>query len=263
MNYYSPFTTMTYCATTLLLVVCSVATLAVQKFIASCEADRPTRATCMKAQMQSYGDMDKIKACFALCPMAKHNLAGTLGLEHVSAAVDPVAGGAFTNANTDNYNRALPQTIAAQCNVTACVKPLIRADLLVNTTAGSASIKKAMCQARQSCQPRRKSIGYTDTDAYKSIAKHEYEPWHELERDTGLQFVYKTGGIAYVDAASGRVEYDKLRTVYDRAEREPIDGCERLTAADIRRRWPQLHVDSTAIAAASRPAAVYDASDHR
>jgi hypothetical protein len=82
---------------------------------------------------------------------------------------------------------------------------------------------------------------------YESIAKHEYEPWHELERDTGLQLVHKTGGIAYVDAASGRVEYDKLRAVYDRAEREPVNGCERLTAADIRRRWPQLHVDSTAI----------------
>jgi hypothetical protein len=42
---------------------------------------------------------------------------------------------------------------AEYCNVTECVKPLIRADLLVDTTAGSAIMKKAMCEARQSCQP--------------------------------------------------------------------------------------------------------------
>jgi len=61
---------------------------------------------------------------------------------------------------TDKGNRgerddilAMVMRRAEHCNVTECVKPLIRADLLVDTTAGSAIMKKAMCEARQSCQP--------------------------------------------------------------------------------------------------------------
>jgi hypothetical protein len=173
----------------------------------------------MKNKMQTYGDVDKIQACFASCSMAKNNFAGKNGdHEHASATGDRATMQEFqqcqqqqrqsciasksnvafatpaSNTQEDNMavwgrsgahggkgewkgkgsfngtdkgewkgkgNRgdrgdmlAMVMRRAEQCNVTACVKPLIRADLLVNTTAGSATIKKAMCEARQSCQLR-------------------------------------------------------------------------------------------------------------
>lgn len=210
---------MKYCATTLLLAVCTVVAWAAPgghhgAEIASCEADRPAHAACMKSHMQAFGDMDKIKACFSTCAAAKHPSTNKGGVRHHNAATGDRAtmqefaqceqkqhqaciaanshvvfttptvqeedmftrhGGEHggkrewkgkgqhhngTSNGTAKGHRgehdmlAMLLKSAAHCNVTACVKPLIRADLLVNTTAGSALIKKAMCQARQTCKPR-------------------------------------------------------------------------------------------------------------
>ena len=56
--------------------------------------------------------------------------------------------------------------------------------------------------------------------------------------------LYKCGGLCFADSRSGRVEYDKLRGVYDAPG--DIAGCERVDALEMRRRWPQIHVDETA-----------------
>jgi hypothetical protein len=161
----------------------------------------------MKTQMQSFGDMDKIKACFSTCAAAKHPSTDKGGVQRNAtgdratmqqfeqceqkqhqSCIETNSHVVFTTSTIDEEDMftrhggehggkgewkgkghngtfngtakghhdmlAMLMRSAAHCNVTACVKPLIRADLLVNTTAGSAIIKKAMCQARQTCQPR-------------------------------------------------------------------------------------------------------------
>jgi hypothetical protein len=53
--------------------------------------------------------------------------------------------------------------------------------------------------------------------------------------------------LCWVDRESGR-EYAKFAQAYEASKARPLpDGCERLTAQEIRARWPQLHVDSSAI----------------
>lgn len=68
---------------------------------------------------------------------------------------------------------------------------------------------------------RRKTMGYTNTDVYRSIAQHEYEPydlrfpkkrsnephcrWEELQRDSGVQVIHKCGGLNFADKTCGEV----------------------------------------------------------
>ena len=69
---------------------------------------------------------------------------------------------------------------------------------------------------------------------YVRLAKRAYETWAEVEKDSGVQMVTRTGGldVAPRDAAIPLTDYMNAMT----AENVPYDH---LDAAEIMRRWPQ------------------------
>lgn len=75
---------------------------------------------------------------------------------------------------------------------------------------------------------------------FSDLAAKSYAPWHMLEGETGLQLVYKTGGIFWSTNSPHFV------TTYQEAGRKAGAAVQRLSAADIRRRWPQFTLDDSA-----------------
>ena len=76
------------------------------------------------------------------------------------------------------------------------------------------------------------------TPGYVRLAKRAYESWGELEREAGEEVVLRTGGLDF-GPLSGAIP---LGDYSSSLEAEGVE-YEPLEAAEIRRRWPQLHVD--------------------
>src|SRR5919112_5342121 len=72
------------------------------------------------------------------------------------------------------------------------------------------------------------------TPAYVELAKHAFEAWAELERDSGEQLVLRTGGLDI----GPRVSAIPLSSYSDSMDAAGVT-YERLDAGEIMRRWPQ------------------------
>ena len=75
------------------------------------------------------------------------------------------------------------------------------------------------------------------TPGYVELAKHAYRAWHEVERDGNEQLVLRTGGLDFAPRESAI----PLTNYSDSMDAAGVP-YERLDAAEIRRRWPQLTV---------------------
>jgi monomeric sarcosine oxidase len=75
---------------------------------------------------------------------------------------------------------------------------------------------------------------------YTALTHAMFEHWSELEAETGLRLVLKTGGLDLaVQGSSGEAELDNYR-----ASLAPINApYDDLTATDIRHRWPQWQIE--------------------
>lgn len=80
--------------------------------------------------------------------------------------------------------------------------------------------------------------------AYSALAPHAYETWFEVEQQSGVQIVLKTGGLVIEDAEGRKADKVGDRNIggYVKAfEKQGID-FELLTAQALMRRWPQFHL---------------------
>jgi monomeric sarcosine oxidase len=79
---------------------------------------------------------------------------------------------------------------------------------------------------------------------YTALTHAMFEHWSELEAETGLRLVLKTGGLDFaVRGTSGETELGNYR-----ASLAPINvQYEDLTVTDIRRRWPQWQVEDDVV----------------
>jgi sarcosine oxidase len=73
--------------------------------------------------------------------------------------------------------------------------------------------------------------------AYVHFAKSAYAAWGELERDSGEQIVYRTGGLD-IGPRDGAIPIEG----YANAMRSEDVAFERLDADGIRRRWPEFRI---------------------
>lgn len=73
---------------------------------------------------------------------------------------------------------------------------------------------------------------------YVRLAKHAYAAWETLQRDSGEEVVYKTGGLD-IRPRDGAIPLEP----YAHAMRECGVPFESLDAAEIRRRWPAWQID--------------------
>jgi monomeric sarcosine oxidase len=83
------------------------------------------------------------------------------------------------------------------------------------------------------------------SQSYTALTQAAYDDWAQLEDETGLQLVVKTGGLDLaVAGTSGEAELDSYRDSL-----VPFDiPYETLTAAEIRRRWPQWRIGDDVVA---------------
>jgi monomeric sarcosine oxidase len=83
------------------------------------------------------------------------------------------------------------------------------------------------------------------SSAYTALTQAAYDNWAELEDETGLQLVLKTGGLDLAVAGTpGEVELDTYR-----ASLEPFDiAYQDLSAEEIRSRWPQWQIGDDVVA---------------
>ena len=75
------------------------------------------------------------------------------------------------------------------------------------------------------------------TREYVELAKHAYQAWTEIERDSGEQLILRTGGLDFAPRVSA-IPLSNYSSSMDAAG----VSYERLEAADIMRRWPPFHL---------------------
>ncbi|TCP47273.1 sarcosine oxidase [Tamaricihabitans halophyticus] len=79
-----------------------------------------------------------------------------------------------------------------------------------------------------------------DDPIYTALTHTMFDHWSDLEYETGLKLVTKTGGLSLVPAGSpGQSEVDDCKLAMAQAH----IPYEELDAAEIRRRWPQWTID--------------------
>lgn len=88
---------------------------------------------------------------------------------------------------------------------------------------------------------------YNRTD-YTALTPAAYQSWSVAERETGLQFVYRTGGLMIAAPGGAGMDY-----VHDTADAMAASGLpfELLGGAAVRERWPQWRLGD-------RHAAIFD-----
>ncbi|HEY1706306.1 MAG TPA: N-methyl-L-tryptophan oxidase [Trebonia sp.] len=85
---------------------------------------------------------------------------------------------------------------------------------------------------------------YNRTD-YTALTPAAYQSWNVAERETGLQFVYRTGGLMIAAPGSDGVEYVDAASDALTASGLPFEV---LNGAAIRERWPQWRLGDDHIA---------------
>src|SRR5262245_44175262 len=74
------------------------------------------------------------------------------------------------------------------------------------------------------------------TPAYTALMPHAYAAWHAIEAESGIQLVFKTGGLDLELVADGPPQYIEHYAASMRAADVPH---EQMTAQQVMERWPQ------------------------
>jgi sarcosine oxidase len=80
---------------------------------------------------------------------------------------------------------------------------------------------------------------------YTALTPAAYQSWNVAERGTGLQLVYRTGGLILAEQGSAGAAYVAAAAAAMDAASLPF---ERLTGADVMRRWPQWRLGGEHVA---------------
>lgn len=82
---------------------------------------------------------------------------------------------------------------------------------------------------------------------YAALAPHAYEAFYEIERESGVQVLLKTGGLVIEDSEGRDVEKVGTRTVegYVAAFEEHGFDYELLGPEELMQRWPQFHLSGS------------------
>ena len=97
-------------------------------------------------------------------------------------------------------------------------------------------------------------LSYHDP-AYTALTPHAFEAWHELERESGIQLLFKTGGLNlepvedephYVNLYAGALQYAGI-------------AYEDLSASEVMERFPQFHLEDNVRAVYQEDAGLVDA----
>lgn len=79
---------------------------------------------------------------------------------------------------------------------------------------------------------------------YTTLTQASYDTWAEVEEETGLQLVHRTGGL---DLAVAGTPGEEEFLNYQKALQPVGIAFEDLDAAEIRRRWPQWQIDDNVV----------------
>src|SRR5690348_13666834 len=80
---------------------------------------------------------------------------------------------------------------------------------------------------------------------YTALTPAAYQSWNVVERGTGLQLVYRTGGLILAEDGSAGAEYITAAADAMATANLPF---EQLTGTEVMRRWPQWQLGSEHIA---------------
>lgn len=91
--------------------------------------------------------------------------------------------------------------------------------------------------------------------SYSRLTKASYEAWSELEEETGLSLVLKTGGLDLAETGSdGEAELENYR----HSMRAADVSWEDLSVEDIRRRWPQWQIPDNTVGMFQKDGGILD-----
>lgn len=94
------------------------------------------------------------------------------------------------------------------------------------------------------------------SEAYAPLTQPMFDAWSEVEEECGLQLVTTTGGLDLAVAGTpGAAELDNYRRTLLAT---PGVGYEDLTAAEVRRRWPQWRIPDEAVGLFQADAGILD-----
>jgi sarcosine oxidase len=82
-------------------------------------------------------------------------------------------------------------------------------------------------------------LGYP-ASRYTALTRDAYAAWEQLERESGVRLVHRTG---MVNLARAGTEGGAILDAYEVAMAEHGIAYERLDAAEVVRRWPQFRFD--------------------
>ncbi|XP_055955783.1 monomeric sarcosine oxidase-like isoform X2 [Patella vulgata] len=93
-------------------------------------------------------------------------------------------------------------------------------------------------------------------DRYTKIARETFQTWHEVEKESGVQLVYKSGGLNM----SRRGEADLIMENYAKAMDDQNIKYERLDSEALMKKFPQFEVDKDVISLYQPDAGLVDAA---
>ncbi|KAK6185372.1 hypothetical protein SNE40_007622 [Patella caerulea] len=93
-------------------------------------------------------------------------------------------------------------------------------------------------------------------DRYTKIARETFQAWHEVEKESGVQLVYKSGGLNM----SRRGEADLIMENYAKAMDDQNIKYERLDSEALMKKFPQFEVDKDVISLYQPDAGLVDAA---
>jgi sarcosine oxidase len=79
---------------------------------------------------------------------------------------------------------------------------------------------------------------------YAALAPHAYSCWHEIEAESGIQILHKTGSLIIEQFGARDVDAGGVRDLrgYVEATRQSNIELEELSGPDVNRRWPQFRL---------------------
>ena len=111
--------------------------------------------------------------------------------------------------------------------------------------AALAGVVAVVRDARSQVGPKVTAYELTrDVPAYTALTQAAYDLWDEIEAESGLRLVFKTGGL---DLAVVGTEGEAELATYRQSLLPFGIGSEDLKAAEIRRRWPQWRIDDDVV----------------
>ncbi|ESO99005.1 hypothetical protein LOTGIDRAFT_142355, partial [Lottia gigantea] len=93
-------------------------------------------------------------------------------------------------------------------------------------------------------------------DRYTKIAKHTFEAWEEVEKDSGVKLVHKCGGLNM----SKKGEADAIMECYAKAMDTFDIKYERLDSEQLEKKFPQFKVDKDVVSLYQPEAGLVDAA---